>query len=393
MDVKHDALRHLRYLRQSLAQDNEAVGVLLSAGCPLAVDMPPGKWPLIPDVANLTKAIHSDHTADVKYQHLLSELAKAGKNVENIEEVLSFVRSLAAVASGGDVRGLNEGDLIHIQKLICDSIVGRLDVELPNQETPYNKLCKWIKSIDRKVAVEAFTTNYDLLLEQALENNRIAYFDGFVGARKSFFDLHAVEEDLVPRHWTKLWKLHGSINWHQSSVAGSTQVHRSSEVKTSSSHLIYPSHLKYDESRKMPYLALMDQLGRFLRRKSAFLVLCGYSFNDGHVNDTIINALSINPTAMVLALQYGKFAKPDGSETYPNAYKLARAQHNLNVWTFDKAIIGTNIGSWTKTAARDEDEAALEPFVAGLEVRLGDFKTFSEFLQSIIGFAKDREHG
>jgi hypothetical protein len=140
-----------------------------------------------------------------------------------------------------------------------------------------------------------------------LEDLEIPFFDGFVGSRRSFFDLRAVEDNLIPTHWSRLWKIHGSINWYLEEVGGQKKVYRSSEVKQGASHLIYPSHLKYEESRKMPYLALIDQLNRFIRKKSSLLILSGYSFNDGHLNDTIINALTANPTAMVLGLMYGSY--------------------------------------------------------------------------------------
>lgn len=239
------------------------------------------------------------------------ELGKAEKNVENIEDILSFLRSLRTVATGGEVRGFNEADLILLEKLICGEIVKRLNVNLPNNETPYHRLCKWIRSIDRKVPIEIFTTNYDLLMEEALEDLKVPYFDGFVGAKRSFFDLRAVDDDLIPIHWTRLWKIHGSINWHQYENNGEKRVFRSSSPTDTESQLIYPSHLKYEESRKMPYLALIDQLNKFIRRKSSFLVLAGYSFNDGHLNDTIVNALQANPTGMVLALQFDSFRHSD----------------------------------------------------------------------------------
>ena len=56
----HDPVRHLKYLRQSLSQDNEAIGFFISAGCPLSVNMPNDQWPLIPDVKNLTIHIMSN---------------------------------------------------------------------------------------------------------------------------------------------------------------------------------------------------------------------------------------------------------------------------------------------------------------------------------------------
>jgi SIR2-like domain len=408
MDNNHNAIRHLKYLRQSLSQDNESIGFFLSAGCPLAVQMPDGAWPLIPDVANLSAFVNAQLATDPKYTILLGELVKAGKKKQNIEDTLSFVRSLFLVSVGGDVRGLSQLDLAALERKICSTIVSKLDVQLPNKETPYHRLGKWMKSIDRKVAVEIFTTNYDLLTEQALEDLGVPYFDGFVGSRKSFFDLRAVEDSQIPSHWSRLWKIHGSINWVQESENGRAQVHRSSEVKKDASHLIYPSHLKYEESRKMPYLALMDQLSRFIRKKSSFLILSGYSFNDEHVNDTIVNALSANPTAMVLGLMFGDYEKinSDGKmvEAYPNAYGLAKSQHNLNIWTFDKAIIGTNLGSWSLSSLDEDADADLLQFVLSERetaedgklrklIKLGDFSALTTFLQKIIGSTRELPNG
>lgn len=403
MDNYHDSIRHLKYLRQSLSQDNESIGFFISAGCPLSVDMPDDKWPLIPDVANLTRFINDQLKDNEKYTILLKELKKAEKNIENIEDILSFLRSLLLVSKGGDVRGLSENDLLSLERDVCAEIVNKLDVDLPDQETPYHRICKWIRSIDRKVAVEIFTTNYDLLMEQALEDLEVPCFDGFVGSRKSFFDLRAVEDNLIPIHWSRLWKIHGSINWFQEEVGEQKKVYRSSEIKKDSSHLIYPSHLKYEESRKMPYLALIDQLNRFIRKKSSFLILSGYSFNDGHLNDTIINALQANPTAMVLGLMYGRYDivsdNDESVERYPSAYRLAENQHNLNIWTFDKAIIGTNIGRWKISESKDDD-SDLKEFVFREKqndeaefsddlIKFGDFSEFTEFLKKIIGSSSD----
>lgn len=173
METGHDPLRHLRYLRQSLSQDNESVGFFISAGCPLSVSMPTEQYPLIPDVLNLTKFINKQLTENEKYQLLLGELEKAQRNSENVEEILSFIRALLAVSKGGEVRGLSEEDLLKLEKAICSEIVHKINVQLPAEETPYHRFCNWIRSIDRKLAVEIFTTNYDLLVEQALEDYEV----------------------------------------------------------------------------------------------------------------------------------------------------------------------------------------------------------------------------
>ena len=418
MQNYHDPIRHLKYLRQSLSQDNEAIGFFISAGCPLSVALPKDERPLIPDVKNLTIHINDHFNKNKKYSLLLKVLKEADKDTENIEDILSFLRSLILVSKGGCVRGLTENELLDLERDICSVIVEKLDVELPDQETPYHRLCKWIGSIDRKVAVELFTTNYDLLMEQALEDSEVPYFDGFVGSRRSFFDLRAVENALIPIHWSRLWKIHGSISWYQETEKNKEgkdvkKVYRSSEIKKDASCLIYPSHLKYEESRKMPYLALIDQLSRFVRKKSSLLILLGYSFNDGHLNDTIVNALKANPTGMVLGLMFdtyelwddwddkGELIKNKEGELvdrYPEAYRLANNRHNLNIWTYDKAIIGTNIGCWSDVKT-DEDDPDIRNFIHNSDadsdrksntlIKLGDFSEFTSFLKKIIGSAKD----
>ncbi|RKN83481.1 SIR2 family protein [Ulvibacterium marinum] len=387
MSIYHDPIRHLEYLRQSLSQDSKPIGFFISAGCPLSVQMPEGKWPLIPDVKNLTLWINNEMSANEKYVALLLEVDKAKKDRNNIEDILSFIRGLKQVSVGGKVRGFSEKDLESLESEVCKQIVRKINVELPNNQTPYHKLSKWISSIDREIPIDIFTTNYDLLLEDSLESLEIPYFDGFVGSKKSFFDLRAVENNLIPIHWTRLWKIHGSINWYQEEIQEQKKIYRSSEIKEDASHLIYPSHLKYEQSRKMPYLALIDQLNRFIRQKSSLLVLSGYSFNDEHLNDTIINALKANPSAMVLALMHDSYFIKDGIERYPKANKLALDRHNLNVWAFDKAIIGTNYGEWKKQ--KETEDKDLLRFITMeeeiLQIRLGDFATFTDFLKMLIG--------
>jgi len=407
MNNYHDPVRHLEYLRQSLSQDKKPIGFFISAGCPLAVTMPTiDKWPLIPDVKNLTMWINEQLIGNPEYQILLIELVKSKKNPNNIEDILSFLRGLQSVSVGGNVRGLSEDNLVNLEKEICKKIVAKINVHLPDNKTPYHTLVRWISSIDREMPIEIFTTNYDLLLEKAMEYMELPYFDGFVGSIKSFFDLRAVENGKIPFHWTRLWKIHGSLNWYQDISVDNKKIFRSSEVKNDATQLIYPSHLKYEQSRKMPYLALIDQLSKFIKQKSSLLIISGYSFNDDHLNDTIINALKANPSAMVLALMYDtySFVNDDGDneDRYSKAYQLAEKRPNLNIWTYNKAIIGTNPGEWKQM--KPTDEQAISKFIESetisvvgvpdtieTRIKLGDFNKFAEFLKTLIGLEKQTD--
>ncbi|EMF99742.1 hypothetical protein LEP1GSC123_2626 [Leptospira borgpetersenii str. 200701203] len=79
--------------------------------------MPPDKWPLIPDIKNLTVWLNNELKNDKKYKALLQELIKAGKSPENVEDILSFIRGLLEVSKGESVRGFNESDLAELEKV------------------------------------------------------------------------------------------------------------------------------------------------------------------------------------------------------------------------------------------------------------------------------------
>ncbi|MFC0264792.1 SIR2 family protein [Fontibacter flavus] len=421
----HDPIRQSKYLRQTLSQDKKPVGFFISAGCPLAVAMPEGKWPLIPDVAGLTKYVKDEidkETTVIKnatrsladaYTKLIEEVVKTGKINPNIEDILSFLRGMMQISKGAtDIRGFSETELKNLEKIVCQKIAEKLNVELPNNKTPYHKLAKWVNNIDRDTPIEIFTTNYDLLLEEAFESLKVPYFDGFVGTRFPFFDLRAVEDNLIPIHWTRLWKIHGSINWY---LKDNKDVYRSTSLEECDSYIIHPSHLKYDQSRKMPYLALIDRLNKFLRQNSAVLILSGYSFSDDHLNDTILNALRANPTAMVIALLYGDLTtiteEKEGEETtvktiinYEKALNLAENRSNLSIWTLDEAVIGGLRAKWKPTKLDFEAEENLANAIkpkdipvlneegkeTGEKLReyqfcIGDFSVLGDFLQELIG--------
>jgi hypothetical protein len=405
----HDPIRQLKYLRQTLSQNKKPLGFFLAAGCPLAVKMEDGGWPLIPDIAGLTKFVSESlksANSPNTYDKLTIELAKAGNKNYNIEDILSFIRGLKQVAIGADnVRGLTGDELESLEKNVCKAIVEKINVALPNVNTPYHKLAQWIHLIDRNDSpIECFTTNYDLLLEQAFEETGVAYFDGFVGSRQPFFDLRAIEEGLIPKHWTRLWKIHGSINWFLNKAK---EVYRSTNVNESDSYIIHPSHLKYDQSRKMPYLALIDRLSAFLKQTNAVLITSGYSFSDTHLNDAIINALKANPTAMVIVLLHGNYSSKNDDLTeifhYPKAFGAAKQRFNLSAWAFDEAVIGgvqakwqANLGSLNEEnfgnaivcvpeVQKTNDENEKEKTIMRFYLKLGDFEILGDFLQALIG--------
>lgn len=376
--MKHDQLRHLRNLRLLLSQDKSPVAFLLSAGCPLSIKNSDGS-PLLPDMNGLTSLVkkkHEQDTPDSPYNKLQKELTAASINSSNLEDVLSFIRSMKAVSSGGEVRGFSEDELTQLENDICETIIDAVSKELPKEDNSYRFLAEWVKSIDRRYPIEIFTTNYDLLTEQALEDANVPFFDGFSGSRYPFFDVHSVETDDLPSYWARLWKLHGSINW----CFANDNVCRLTKGEKGSPELIYPSKLKYDQSRKMPFLAMSDRLTTFLSKPHSILVTCGYSFGDEHINDTIVHALKVNPSANVIALMYGSLGDNEN-----NATKLAKGRPNLSVWYDDKAIINTQNLDWNEFNDDKNEFAGFDFEIKDKRVSLGDFKSFTSFLNHLTG--------
>ena len=389
--MNHDQIRHIRSLRLLLSQDKSPLGFLLAAGCPLSVKDTAGD-PLLPDMAGLTRIIKDAHTADASsspYRRLMEELGKADKDVKNLEEILTYIRSMKEVSTGGGtVRGFTEDELTTLETEICQKISNSVSKDLPEGDNSYRRFARWVSSIDRTVQVEIFTTNYDLLLEQALEEQCVPFFDGFSGSRYPFFDIHSVEENELPAYWTRLWKLHGSVNWK--AMAGG--VSRVSKDVPGSPELIYPSKLKYDQSRKMPFLAMSDRLTSFLLKPHAVLFVCGYSFGDEHINDTIINALKVNQSANVVALMYGKMKKDTTGElACPEAVKRSLERPNLSVWHDEEAVIGAQRREWSKFVDDKNEFANFNFTKVDDRVTFGDFSTFTTFLSQLIGDHPDAD--
>lgn len=388
--LEHDAVRQIGYIRQALSQNKRPTGFFIGAGCPLSIRDANGT-PLIPDVAGLTTFIKAEFESDPlkgDWDKLLSAVAEDAGNASNIEYVLSYIRQLALVAGNSTVRGLTRVSLEALDVKVCSVISDLVDKSLPDRSSPYHNLAIWARSIRRSTPVHIFTTNYDLLIEQALEESSTPYFDGFVGSRQAFFDLGAVEDETVlPSRWARLWKVHGSLNWRLANDG--KDVVRSDSDKENKSYLIYPSHLKYDQNRKMPYLAMLDRLKDFILKPNSILFMSGYSFGDEHINDVICRSLEANPTGQVFALLFGDLS----DEKYKSARTCGCQLPNLSILADNKAIIGRIEGEWKKLS--DDTPAFISPGALTKKETeetifgLGNFAHFGTLIRYLTGDVGD----
>lgn len=350
-------------LWQALSQGKRPLGLLLGAGCGVAVRLPADDSPLIPDIAGMTAHVtksiaETESTGDLT--QLVSALTNDLGAAPNVEDMLTRLRTLQTVVGAESVRGLTGAAIDSLEEAIVAEIATLVTVSLPTESTPFDHVARWAGGVQRVLPVEIFTTNYDLLMEQGLERARVPFFDGFVGGREPFFDIRTIEEDDLPSRWVRLWKLHGSVHW----TLRGHEVLRISGDDSSSRPMIHPSHLKYEQSRRMPYLVMQDRVRAFLRQPAATLVTSGYSFGDAHVNELVGQGLQSNPTAVVFALIHGTAA-----ENAP-AVEFAGTHSNLCLVARDGGIINGEQLPWGD----------------GVECQLGDFATLGQRLRDLGGW-------
>jgi hypothetical protein len=406
----HDAAQQARNLRQVLQDDKQRIGCFVGAGCPLGVYDAAGEKSitLIPAVVELTARIatgllNSDQEDGSKskfkehWDALCAECKQDSNKEPTVEDILTELRTLASRRGNASVLGMTKKELNDLDEKICTLIAIEVRKTLPEYRNAYNRFASWIGGVNRNSPVEIFTPNYDVLFEQAFEQHPIPHFDGFVGSHKPWFDLASIEHDAIPPRWTRLWKLHGSINWEKSEeTVNGTKISRVVRVTREAAEgkvMIYPSHLKYDQSRRMPYLAMLDRLRAFFHGKDApRLVVCGYSFLDDHLNEILLDGLRGNRNAQCFALMYS------GIDQNTRVVEYARKQSNLTVLAWDGAVVGTRLGRYrpgttggnehqpwlTEEEVGDGEAKELQP-----RNRLGDFHYFGLFLEQLCGGGND----
>ena len=399
----HDADRLLADLRDHLARHDKRVAFLFGAGTSCAVRIPSPDdddkdKPLIPDVAALTELCENTIKAEgTPYAEAWDSIWSACKETNqspNVEDVLSRLRMmLEAIGASETLAGLSKDELARLEKLLRREIARVANPQLDGivETLPHRHFARWLIKVSRQHPVEVFTVNYDILIELALERERVPVFDGFVGSYQPFFHPDSLRhKEWAPgENYTRLWKMHGSVTWRKETIGGRVRVVRGSPDQ--SGEMILPSFQKYDESRQQPYASFTDRLSRFLETDDALLVVCGFGFGDQHINNLIFEALENRPRTHVYALQY---VDPDqDADLAKRAYQF----HNLIVVGPESGIIGGRhakwgipkgqadvLGMYESIASQHEAEADNSVnLMTSVRMRVCDFARFCHFLDSM----------
>ena len=364
---KHDPVRFASALSAKLATRSRHVCAFIGAGVSRACGLP--------DVVKLQAHVLS--TLKKKERLALTNQLEG----RNLEAALSRLRRIAALIKGDEtVDGLTAKESLSLDAAVCQAIIKALDIKVADLIPVYH-LAAWCARADYHLPVELFTVNYDLLLETALEEMRVPYFDGFVGTLHAKFHIELVEgtpgsdEEWVPSFFVRLWKLHGSVNWAWQD--GRQIVRLGQPITEGNAAAIYPSDTKYEESRRVPFVVLQDRLRRALNQAETLLIVAGYSFSDAHLNELLFDAATRRERSEFIVFCYSDI--PDVLA------QRATITPNLQVVSGREAILG---------GVREEWEPSIDASLRLWEndqFALRDFRNLAAYLAQSATREPDRD--
>ncbi|HNY40832.1 MAG TPA: SIR2 family protein, partial [Bryobacteraceae bacterium] len=201
--------------------------------------------PLINDLTAQVANVVSSNTRD-----LLSNLKGAFDREPTVEDLINYLlrmRDLTAARRTVDPADWSieeiDGELKSIQEAISNAI-GRTWQASDVHASFFRRL---LGQKNRSMC-DVFTLNYDTLIEATLEHMGLRYIDGFWGADSGVFDAATFDEKPLAGNTIRLYKLHGSINWHRDD---SGVVRRCPVASTGNGArlLIYPTQQKYVQTQ------------------------------------------------------------------------------------------------------------------------------------------------
>ena len=254
-------------------------------------------------------------------------------------------------------------ELKNIEKQIRQNIVILfLSIDEPNISFHikfFNKLKSMYRNRDDKIWI--FTTNYDLLFEHASALAKISINNGFEGISTRYFDpnlfdlkcgrvnnscFYPFREPAI-----NLIKLHGSISWYKKDE-NVFELFDKNIIKDADHVLIQPRREKILSTLENPYESLFRYAIRTLGEKCKFLVCCGSSLRDEHINEQLLfpklreNKLRVfalfqhEPENIKLFKQFPSFHYLTSEKSFINGEEHIESS---DLWQFDKFIEFLNI--------------------------------------------------
>lgn len=266
----------------------EGTGFLFGAGTSVEAGYPM--------MSGLTRKVVRALTVDERT--MLDEVLKAvgaayddAAATPNIEEIADLVIAHAINSKDARCTALET----KLRELVIQEILSVKTPNVDNHVQFFRALSK--RTFGRPCTVWIFTTNYDLLFEVAAAKAGVFVENGFSGCTERFFNpgqFKATSGEVVGNRFTpnnqltiKLVKLHGSISW---TFDAGQVFERHPEALTGAVNriMVLPRRKKVMETLASPYETLFAYMSRVLGGECKYLLCCGFSFGDEHINQHLV---------------------------------------------------------------------------------------------------------
>ena len=189
------------------------------------------------------------------------------------------------------------------------------------------------------------TTNYDVLIEEAAEENNFVIFDGFNFTPLPKFDSNMFEWNLVKEVQNintreveykektfNLVKIHGSLTWEKRDNGDIVRKNRDNITDTDKMVMVFPSSDKFAQSYQEPYFELFTKFQELIKRPNTLLISSGFSFADDHISKMITQALKNNSSLKLLVMDFNidPNRQWDEDEKKYTEIKEGQSQYNKN---------------------------------------------------------------
>jgi hypothetical protein len=213
---------------------------------------------------------------------------------EGIPDIEILSDAIYKYSHSGDSLPANElGEMIRSK--IIQELTHTEDINL-KYHINFLKAIKRLHS-NKNECIWIFTTNYDMLFEQAAMHAKIPIYNGFEGILNRYFDIDRLDlkhgrinkenkfED-YKEPYIRLIKLHGSISWYKE---GDNLIETNESLsgdKTRS--MILPRMEKVFDALEYPYDKLFRYSSQIIGTQCKYILGCGSSLRDQHINDQLI---------------------------------------------------------------------------------------------------------
>lgn len=328
MEDFDNRLENLKQLLSSQSRQNWlfGAGISFESKIPLMYPLTSRVEKIIEETAGaeekeILSSLKSDLTDDSHVEHYLSHLGDLLAIAERSKDKAAYIAAKSYTSE--QLRKLYLEIIKAIGEIVRYGYVGAnaarsIEEEIGNSEKsiveidPHYQFIEALllskSNLEQRSKTTFFTTNYDTLLEDALALHKKIVCDGFSGGAVGFWNAEKEFSNTATDSNTyKLYKLHGSIDWHRDDRSGLVRARYGAKYLSDPANImIYPQATKYVETQKDPFASLFMGLRKTLMNdQQNTLITCGYSFGDDHINAEIESALRSegNETTVIAFIQ------------------------------------------------------------------------------------------